>query len=111
MLNDGAQLVVCRQHRAGVSLGDVLLPGQAAGGALPAEQAPQEEGGGGHHDQSPHARVSPCCHVVFNFQHGNLTQSRLYSFVIAGDANHQKLLVYVSLVTVTNFGTAGRFSD
>ena len=48
---------MCRQHRAGVSLGDVLLPGQAAGGALPAEQAPQEEGRGGHHDQSPHARV------------------------------------------------------
>jgi len=46
-----------RQHRAGVSLGDVLLPGQAAGGALPAQQAPQEEGGGGYHDQSPHAGV------------------------------------------------------
>ncbi len=48
---------MCRQHRAGIGLGDVLLPGQAAGGALPAEQTPQEERGGGHHDQSPHARV------------------------------------------------------
>ncbi len=48
---------MCRQHRAGISLGDVLLPGQAAGGALPAEQAPQEEGGGGYHDQSSHAGV------------------------------------------------------
>ncbi len=46
-----------RQHRAGISPGDVLLPGQAAGGALPAEQAPQEEGRGGYHDQSPHAGV------------------------------------------------------
>lgn len=48
---------MCRQHRAGISLGDVLLPRQAAGGALPAEQAPQEEGGGRYHDQSPHAGV------------------------------------------------------
>ena len=105
---DGTHLVVCRQHRAGISLGDVLLPGQAAGGALPAEQAPQEEGGGGHHDQGPHARVCLAAMLSSTFSTGICRKSQLYSFVITGDANHQ---LYVSLVNVATFGTAGKFPD
>ncbi len=71
--------MVCRQHRAGISLGDVLLPGEAAGGALPAEQPPKRKG-----EVDIMIKVPMLGYAVLSsaFSIGICRKSRVFSFVV-----------------------------